>query len=841
MNIFVSLFGLKPLPLPFHPCQSYAHHLFCTFFCHHISTDDKVATLTREREEVVKEVCDLRCSENGTPPAIKNDTTASASASTSAHAPVSQSIASASSAGEDGSVSVGGQASFLLDDISKLTSGMGQQDEIMQLVSKILTQRKRVDPSTPRTSNKPEVVLPSTPRTPPSSKPPEVATPISSPREAKVARDEMKKKGEQEDMKEELITANDSTPSSPLKDQTQMDLKLEDFLERHSPHNQAKNESNEVSTRTVLYKKSSSSDESSSCCDEEYLISNNELDVSSNSLFDTAPSVNRPSLANDKHASALSVVEEYIAEAAALRRRSYDEEGYCSRDVDLYHEDCNGENDSPSYDSEGEGYFSLNEEIETANYQNTSDEEIETTNYHAYSPSPGVLSSNYSRSSRGRSSAQSSTKHSSSRSRTSTSRSRAPRANSPARSSSRSRASRGYSPARSTSRSRASRTIRSSSRNSSRHSGPSEKDHTSSEESLATLVDRYGTRKNSFHSHYSSHGPLSSMPEQSSNCSPKLPPLSSGKQSFRSHSSSRARSSRSEGRCSKATTAILADDDDSLIARTSSYNSCQKVNDKPRESDNTPEEEQDNTSNPGITTDSVGASAESLVHDVESHQSSIGGGSTREAKGICLTVISRASPHVHFPSSVAHTYVTFFNAKLTKDRIDDVMTAQFREEAQDAKDEVMLDSMLTSRQRQSSVARHQQLKKKKKYQGEYNQDGQRHGYGIYTSRNGNEYRGEWQHGKREGLGVVNIGNGDAFEGQFERNLKNGVGVYHYKDGECDLSLYKDDRRVGDTVRYSKDRRCVYLLAEDGHGGSSSITLDEGSSVAKGMGTIVAHV
>lgn len=170
------------------------------------------------------------------------------------------------------------------------------------------------------------------------------------------------------------------------------------------------------------------------------------------------------------------------------------------------------------------------------------------------------------------------------------------------------------------------------------------------------------------------------------------------------------------------------------------------------------------------------------------------------------------------------------------------MTAQFREEAQDAEDEVMLDSMLTSQQRQSSDARHQQLKKKKKYQGEYNQDGQRHGYGIYTSRNGNEYRGEWQHGKREGLGVVNIGNGDAFEGQFERNLKNGVGVYHYKDGECDLSLYKDDRRVGESVRYSKDRRRAYLLAEDGHGGSSSaITLDEGSSVAKGMGTIVAHV
>ena len=70
--------------------------------------------------------------------------------------------------------------------------------------------------------------------------------------------------------------------------------------------------------------------------------------------------------------------------------------------------------------------------------------------------------------------------------------------------------------------------------------------------------------------------------------------------------------------------------------------------------------------------------------------------------------------------------------------------------------------------------------KAKKYQGEYNVIGERHGYGIYTSRNGNEYRGEWQSDKREGLGVVKIGNGDVFEGQFENNLKNGIGVYHYK-------------------------------------------------------------
>lgn len=95
---------------------------------------------------------------------------------------------------------------------------------------------------------------------------------------------------------------------------------------------------------------------------------------------------------------------------------------------------------------------------------------------------------------------------------------------------------------------------------------------------------------------------------------------------------------------------------------------------------------------------------------------------------------------------------------------------------------------------------------------------------------------EWQHDKREGLGVVKIGNGDVFEGQFEGNLKNGIGVYHYKDGECDLSLYAHDQRIGDCVRYSRDRKRAFLL---GNGGSKGISLEEASTVAKNMGTIVA--
>lgn len=211
--------------------------------------------------------------------------------------------------------------------------------------------------------------------------------------------------------------------------------------------------------------------------------------------------------------------------------------------------------------------------------------------------------------------------------------------------------------------------------------------------------------------------------------------------------------------------------------------------------------------------------------------SSNGGDSTRERKGISITVVCRASKHVTFPSSPAHTYVTFFHAALSKSQVDAVLEEQFSQTWETLED---------GRADAPDGRGRQRSRRRRKYQGEYNEEGERHGYGIYTSKNGNEYRGEWQNDKREGLGVVRIGNGDVFEGQFDGNLKNGIGVYHFLDGECDLSRYKDDARVGDSVRYSKDRRSAFLLSEDSSGRSKAISLEEAACVAKEMGTVVAY-
>lgn len=193
--------------------------------------------------------------------------------------------------------------------------------------------------------------------------------------------------------------------------------------------------------------------------------------------------------------------------------------------------------------------------------------------------------------------------------------------------------------------------------------------------------------------------------------------------------------------------------------------------------------------------------------------------STKEHKAITITVVCRSSRHVSFPSTREHTFVSFFTVSMRKKKVDAVLEEQ------------MNASNVVYSQNNGS-------KKSKKYKGEFNEDGQRHGYGIYTSKNGNQYRGEWHENKREGLGVVKVGNGDAFEGQFEGNLKNGVGVYHYKDGECDLSRYENDQRVGQSLRWSANRQQAFLLNDVPS--VREISLTEAAAIALKMGIVVAY-
>jgi len=216
---------------------------------------------------------------------------------------------------------------------------------------------------------------------------------------------------------------------------------------------------------------------------------------------------------------------------------------------------------------------------------------------------------------------------------------------------------------------------------------------------------------------------------------------------------------------------------------------------------------------------------------------SMGSESTKENKGISLTVVIRSSRYMSFPSTKEHSIVSFFTSSLVKSQVDAVLEEQFRESMAALDSMMSVQTETTQRTGSLSSTRSKRKQKKKKYQGEFNGTGERHGYGIYISKNGNEYRGEWQHNKREGLGVVKVGNGDVFEGQFENNMKNGIGVYHYSDGECDLSLYLDDTRVGNTFRWSVDRRRAFVVSSEE--GMREVSLNEAARLAREIGVVVA--
>lgn len=147
-------------------------------------------------------------------------------------------------------------------------------------------------------------------------------------------------------------------------------------------------------------------------------------------------------------------------------------------------------------------------------------------------------------------------------------------------------------------------------------------------------------------------------------------------------------------------------------------------------------------------------------HEDDSQESpSIGGDSTRERQGISITVVSRASGRCAFPSSRRHTYVTYFRHDVSKRRVDEVLEEQLVE----GREEMMGCSFATDAAiyRRGGDDAAPRGGKRRKYRGERNAAGERHGYGIYTSRNGNEYRGEWYEDRREGLGVVKVGNGKS--------------------------------------------------------------------------------
>lgn len=67
------------------------------------------------------------------------------------------------------------------------------------------------------------------------------------------------------------------------------------------------------------------------------------------------------------------------------------------------------------------------------------------------------------------------------------------------------------------------------------------------------------------------------------------------------------------------------------------------------------------------------------------------------------------------------------------------------------------------------------------YDGEWSEDGKRHGKGTLTLKNGVKYCGQFEKGFFHGSGILSFPDGGQYEGSFVLGKFHGYGVY--KDGD----------------------------------------------------------
>lgn len=68
------------------------------------------------------------------------------------------------------------------------------------------------------------------------------------------------------------------------------------------------------------------------------------------------------------------------------------------------------------------------------------------------------------------------------------------------------------------------------------------------------------------------------------------------------------------------------------------------------------------------------------------------------------------------------------------------------------------------------------------YEGDLNNEGEKHGHGFYRWPNGRTYVGEWYRNQLDGDGVESWPNGSRYQGQFQANKRHGYGIFTWPDG-----------------------------------------------------------
>ncbi|XP_032681944.1 radial spoke head 1 homolog isoform X2 [Odontomachus brunneus] len=81
------------------------------------------------------------------------------------------------------------------------------------------------------------------------------------------------------------------------------------------------------------------------------------------------------------------------------------------------------------------------------------------------------------------------------------------------------------------------------------------------------------------------------------------------------------------------------------------------------------------------------------------------------------------------------------------------------------------------------------------YVGQY-RHGLRHGKGVYAFKNGARYNGDWRQGHKYGQGIFWYPDGTRYEGEWKHDAKHGFGVYFYANNDIYEGSWKEDLRHG---------------------------------------------
>ncbi|CAF3833106.1 unnamed protein product [Rotaria magnacalcarata] len=82
------------------------------------------------------------------------------------------------------------------------------------------------------------------------------------------------------------------------------------------------------------------------------------------------------------------------------------------------------------------------------------------------------------------------------------------------------------------------------------------------------------------------------------------------------------------------------------------------------------------------------------------------------------------------------------------------------------------------------------------YEGDRNENRERHGFGKAILSNGDTYEGQYQHGERHGTGTYRFSNGARYIGEYIKNKRHGQGVFYYPDGSKYEGEWNDNVRDG---------------------------------------------